>query len=202
MRAKRAWLVRRCRIGNDFPTVLHAEGQRRERERENSRVFGFLRRTLRRAFSARSAQRTCTKGALVHVSCFSASNPSRILSRMVSQAIGLSCILSRMVSRCRGANNDNSCSRGWRGDSIPTRNQRAAKGSARWRYRREGRGRSWLRSNAHTNDRGSLNGCWRIMMRSSARRVDGAWNGVDCAVNLKARGWSGRRKGRECNYGA
>ena len=30
------------------------------------------------------------------------------------------------------------------------------------------------------------------MMRSSARRVDGGWNGVDCAVNLKARGWSAR----------
>ena len=44
MRAKPAWLFRRCRIGNDFPTVLHGEDQRRERERENSRVFAFLRR--------------------------------------------------------------------------------------------------------------------------------------------------------------
>jgi hypothetical protein len=70
MRARPAWLFRRCRIGNDFPTVLHVEGQRRERERENSRVFGFLRRPLRRGFSARSAQRTCTKGALVHVGHF------------------------------------------------------------------------------------------------------------------------------------
>ena len=72
MRAKPAWLFRRCPIGNDFPTVLHVEGQRRERERENSRVFGFLRRPLRHAFSARSAQRTCTKGALVHVAVFRA----------------------------------------------------------------------------------------------------------------------------------
>ena len=34
MRAKPAWLFRRCRIGNDFPTVLHVEGQPREQERE------------------------------------------------------------------------------------------------------------------------------------------------------------------------
>ncbi|HEY5203132.1 MAG TPA: hypothetical protein VIJ63_00840 [Roseiarcus sp.] len=34
------------------------------------RVFGFLRRPLRHGLSARSAQRTCTKGALVHVSHF------------------------------------------------------------------------------------------------------------------------------------
>ena len=69
MRARPAWLFRRYRIGNDFPTVLHVEGQRRERERENSRVFGFLGRPLRRACSA---QRTCTKGALVHVAVFRA----------------------------------------------------------------------------------------------------------------------------------
>ena len=75
MRARPAWLFRRCRIGNDFPTVLHAEGQPREQERENSRVFGFLRRPLRLGFSARSAQRTCTKGALVHVGCFSCRGP-------------------------------------------------------------------------------------------------------------------------------
>ena len=100
VRAKPAWLFRRCRIGNDFPTVLHVEGQRRERERENSRVFGFLRRPLRRALSARSAQRTCTKGALVHVAVFRAFNPSRITSRMVSQTIGLSRIMSRRVYRC------------------------------------------------------------------------------------------------------
>ena len=71
MRARPAWLFRRCRIGHDFPTVLHVEGQPREQERENSRVFGFLRRPLRLGFSARSAQRTCTKGALVHAACFS-----------------------------------------------------------------------------------------------------------------------------------
>jgi hypothetical protein len=70
--AKPAWPFRRCRIGNDFPTVLHAEGQPRERERENSRVLGFLRWALRYAVSARSAQRTCTKGALVHVAVFRA----------------------------------------------------------------------------------------------------------------------------------
>ena len=74
MRARPAWLFRRCPIGNDFPTVLHVEGQRRERERKKSRVFEFLRRISLRALSARSAQRTCTKGALVHVGCFSASN--------------------------------------------------------------------------------------------------------------------------------
>jgi hypothetical protein len=72
MGAKPAWLFRRCRIGNDFPTVLQAEGQPRERERENSRVFGFFRRMRLRALSARSAQRTCTKGALVHVAVFRA----------------------------------------------------------------------------------------------------------------------------------
>ena len=70
VQAKPARLFRRCRIGNDFPTVLHVEGQRRERERQNSRVFGFLRRLLRRASFARSAQRTCTNGALVHVAVF------------------------------------------------------------------------------------------------------------------------------------
>ena len=43
MRARPAWLFRWCPIGNDFPTVLHVESQRREREWENSRVFGFLR---------------------------------------------------------------------------------------------------------------------------------------------------------------
>ena len=69
MRARPAWLFRRCPIGNDFPTVLHVEGQRREREQENSRVFGFLRRPLRHGFSA---QRTRTKGALVHVAVFRA----------------------------------------------------------------------------------------------------------------------------------
>ena len=72
VRARPAWLFRRCPIGNDFPTVLHVESQRREREQENSRVFGFLRRPLRDGFSARSAQRTCTKGALVHVAIFRA----------------------------------------------------------------------------------------------------------------------------------
>jgi hypothetical protein len=72
MRAKPAWPFRRCRIGNDFLVVPHVEGQRRERERENSRVFGFLGRPLRRACSA---QRTCTKGALVHVRYFSARKP-------------------------------------------------------------------------------------------------------------------------------
>jgi hypothetical protein len=72
MRAKPAWPFRRCRIGNDFPVVLHVEGQRREREWENSRVFGFLRWPLRRAWSARSAKWTCTKGALVHVAVFRA----------------------------------------------------------------------------------------------------------------------------------
>ena len=72
VRARPAWLFRWCPIGNDFPTVLHVESQRREREQENSRVFGFLRRPLRRGFSAPSAQRTCTKGALVHVAVFRA----------------------------------------------------------------------------------------------------------------------------------
>ena len=72
VRTKPARLFRRCRIENDFPTVLHVEGQLREREQENSRVFGFLRRPLRLGFSARSAQRTCTKGALVHVAVFRA----------------------------------------------------------------------------------------------------------------------------------
>ena len=43
VRAKPAWLFRRCRIGNHFPIVLQVEAQRRERERQNSRVFGFLR---------------------------------------------------------------------------------------------------------------------------------------------------------------
>ena len=69
VRTKPARLFRRCRIENDFPTVLHVEGQLREREQENSRVFGFLRRPLRQGFSA---QRTCTKGALVHVAVFRA----------------------------------------------------------------------------------------------------------------------------------
>ena len=72
VRAKPARLFRWSRIENDFPTVLHAEGQPCEQERENSRVFGFLRRPLRLGFSARSAQRTCTKGALVHVAVFRA----------------------------------------------------------------------------------------------------------------------------------
>jgi hypothetical protein len=69
VRTKPARLFRGCRIENDFPTVLHVEGQLREREQENSRVFGFLRRPLRHGFSA---QRTCTKGALVHVAVFRA----------------------------------------------------------------------------------------------------------------------------------
>jgi len=69
VRTKPARLFRRCRIENDFPTVLHVEGQLREREQENSRVFGFLRRPLRHGFSA---QRTRTKGALVHVAVFRA----------------------------------------------------------------------------------------------------------------------------------
>jgi hypothetical protein len=59
--AKPARLFRRCRIGNDFPTVPHVEGQRRERERENSRLFGFLRRPPRHGFSERSSQRTAPK---------------------------------------------------------------------------------------------------------------------------------------------
>jgi hypothetical protein len=54
---------------------IHVEGQRRERERANSRAFGFLRRPLRHGFSAGSAQRTRTKGALVHVDCFWVSGP-------------------------------------------------------------------------------------------------------------------------------
>ena len=75
MRAKPAWLFRRCRIGNDFPIVLHVEGQRREREQENSRVFGFLRRLVCGALlrALRAADRT--KGALVHVGCFSCRGP-------------------------------------------------------------------------------------------------------------------------------
>ena len=72
VRAKPARLFRWSRIENDFPTVLHAEGQPCEQERENSRVFGFLRWPLPRAWSARSAKRTCTKGALVHVAVFRA----------------------------------------------------------------------------------------------------------------------------------
>src|ERR1700722_17128154 len=138
VRTKPARLFRRCRIENDFPTVLHVEGQLREREQENSRVFGFLRRPLRRGFSARSAQRTCTKGALVHVGCFSTSNPSRISSRMVSQAIGLSRILSRMVSRCRGAKK-----------TIPVR-----AGGAETRSRRGTEGRRKDRVDGDTGERG------------------------------------------------
>jgi hypothetical protein len=42
MRARPAWLFRRCPIGNDFPTVLHVEGQRREREREIRVSSGFF----------------------------------------------------------------------------------------------------------------------------------------------------------------
>jgi hypothetical protein len=34
MRVKPTWLLRRCQIGNDFPIVLHVEGQPREQERE------------------------------------------------------------------------------------------------------------------------------------------------------------------------
>jgi hypothetical protein len=72
-----------------------------------------------RALSARSAQRTCTKGALVHVAVGRAFNPSRILSRIVSQASGV----SRMVSRCHRAKKGHSRSRRSRGDSIPTPNR-------------------------------------------------------------------------------
>ena len=41
-----------------------------------------------------------TNGALVHVAVFRAFNPSRITSRMVSQTVGLSRIMSRRVYRC------------------------------------------------------------------------------------------------------
>jgi hypothetical protein len=90
---------------------------------KKSRVFEFVRRMRLRALSARSAQRTCTKGALVHVAVGRAFNPSRILSRIVSRAGGVSRILSRMVSRGHRAKKGHSRSRRWRGDSIPTPNR-------------------------------------------------------------------------------
>ena len=79
VRAKPAWLFRRCRIGNHFPIVLQVEAQRRERERQ----FARLRVPSLTAHKSRfpavvsivlvpSAQRTCTKGALVHVAVFRA----------------------------------------------------------------------------------------------------------------------------------
>jgi hypothetical protein len=94
-----------------------------------------------RGAGARSARRAAdrTKGALVHVGCFSASNPSRFMSRRMSQAIGLSRILSRMVSRSHRAK----MAIPVRADSAETRSRRGSE-----------RGRK-DRSNGNWDERGA-----------------------------------------------
>ena len=119
MRARPAWLFRRCRIGNDFPTVLHAEGHLRERERENSRVFGFLRWPLRHGFSASLRAADLHQRCIGPCSCFSSlPSDSRCLPLHPGSDSGLGQCTDGRDMRIRGGDIDTAklCARSHRQD--------------------------------------------------------------------------------------